>query len=159
MCPSPYPNLDVCVCVCVHALSCSVVSNSFATPWSVACQAPLSMGFSRQEYWSELPFPSPGTLPDPGIKPTSLVSPAMAGRFLTTREALSQMFKGKAWKSPLGPDREHCFRFSAFWAFMESVLLSPGGNCWCTWLPTCQTLLSSEKSDCFWILQCPGPES
>ena len=40
-----------------------------AIPWTVACQAPLSMGFSRQEYWSELPFPSPEDLPDPGIKP------------------------------------------------------------------------------------------
>ena len=42
---------------------------TLATPWTVACQAPLSMGFSRQEYWSGLPFPSPGDLPDPGIKP------------------------------------------------------------------------------------------
>ena len=43
----------------------------FATPWTVAHQAPPPMGFSRQEYWSELPFPSPGDLPDPGIKPGS----------------------------------------------------------------------------------------
>ena len=43
----------------------------FATPWTVAHQAPLSMGFSRQEYWSGLPFPSPGYLPDPGIEPRS----------------------------------------------------------------------------------------
>ena len=43
----------------------------FATPWTAACQAPLSMEFSRQEYWSGLPFPSPGDLPDPGIKPGS----------------------------------------------------------------------------------------
>jgi len=43
----------------------------FANPWTIAYQAPLSMGFSRQEYWSELPFPSPGDLPDPGIKPRS----------------------------------------------------------------------------------------
>ena len=43
----------------------------FATPWTVACQAPLSMGFSRQEHWSGLPFPSPGDLPDPGIIPGS----------------------------------------------------------------------------------------
>ena len=43
----------------------------FATPWAVAYQASLSMGFSRQEYWSGLPFPSPGDLPDPGIKPRS----------------------------------------------------------------------------------------
>ena len=52
----------------------------FVIPWTVACQAPLSMGFSRQEYWSELPFPPPGDLPDPGIRPTSLISPALAGR-------------------------------------------------------------------------------
>ena len=44
---------------------------TLATPWTVACQAPLSMRFSRQEYWSELLFPSPGGLPDPGIEPTS----------------------------------------------------------------------------------------
>ena len=43
----------------------------FATPWTVACQAPLSMGFSRQEYWSGLPFPSPGDPPNPGIEPGS----------------------------------------------------------------------------------------
>ena len=49
----------------------------FATPWAVALQAPSSMGFPRQEYWSGLPFPSPGDLPDPGIKPTSLTSLAL----------------------------------------------------------------------------------
>ena len=57
------------------------MSNSSATTWTVACQAPLSMGFSRQESWSELPFPPPGDLLDPGIEP---VSPASAGRFFTT---------------------------------------------------------------------------
>ena len=55
------------------------------TLWTVAWQAPLSMGFSRQKYWSELPCPSPGDLHDPGIKPASLVSPASAGGFFTTR--------------------------------------------------------------------------
>ena len=54
-------------CVCV---SCSVVSDS-ATLWTVTGQAPLSMGFSRQEYWSGLLLPSPGNLPDPGIEPGS----------------------------------------------------------------------------------------
>ena len=49
----------------------------FATPWTVACQAPLSMGLSRPEYWNELPFPSPGHLPDLGIKPISPVSLAL----------------------------------------------------------------------------------
>ena len=56
----------------------------FSNPWTVACQAPLSMGFPRQEYWRRLPFPFPGDLTDPGIKPTSLMSPALAGRFFTT---------------------------------------------------------------------------
>ena len=48
-----------------------------------ACQAPLSMGFSREKYWNRLPFPSPGDLPDPGIEPVSPGSPALAGKFLT----------------------------------------------------------------------------
>ena len=53
-------------------------------PWFAGCQAPLSMAFSRQEYRSGLPFSSPRDLPDPGIKPASLASPALAGRFFTT---------------------------------------------------------------------------
>ena len=59
----------------------------FVTLWTIACQAPLSMGFPRQEYWSGLPFPSPGELPNPGIKPTSLTSPELAGRFFLTTSA------------------------------------------------------------------------
>ena len=54
------------------------------TLWTVAGQTPLSMGFSRQEYWSGLPCPPPGDLPDPGIKPVSLRSPALAGGCFTT---------------------------------------------------------------------------
>ena len=53
----------------------------FATPWTVAYQAPPSMGFARQEYWSGLPFPAPGDFPNPGIEPAS---PALAGRFFKT---------------------------------------------------------------------------
>ena len=53
------------------------------TPWTVDYQALLSMGFPRQEYWSGLPFPSPRDLPDPGIEPTSLASPELAGGFFT----------------------------------------------------------------------------
>ena len=64
---------------------CSVTSVWLSvTPWTVAHQAPLSMGFSRQEYWSGLPCPPPGDLPDSGIEPESLMSPALAGRFFTT---------------------------------------------------------------------------
>ena len=63
----------------------------FVTLWSVAHQAPLSMGFPRQEYWSQLPCSPRENLPDPGIKPMSLLFPALAGEFFTisaTWEAL-----------------------------------------------------------------------
>ena len=66
--------------VCVWVLSSSVVSDS-VTPWTVANKALLSVEFSRQEYWSGMPFPSLGDLPNPGIKPES---PALAGEFFTT---------------------------------------------------------------------------
>ena len=65
--------------VCVHAQSSNT---SQAHGLNIACQAPLSMGFSRQEYWSGLPLPTLGDLPEPGIKPVSLKFPALAGRFL-----------------------------------------------------------------------------
>ena len=57
--------------------------NSFVTPWTVARLVPVSMGFSRQEHWSGLPFPPPGDLPDPGIEPVSLGSPPVSGGFFT----------------------------------------------------------------------------
>ena len=73
------------LCVCVYVCVRLSMSNSFVTPSTVACQAPPSMGFSRQEYWRGLPLPSPGDLPNPGIEPTSPVSPALASVFFTTR--------------------------------------------------------------------------
>ena len=69
--------------VCVHALLFNCVQ-FFATPWTVALQAPLVMEFSRQEYWSGLPFPTPQDIPDPGIEPESLASPALTDGFFTT---------------------------------------------------------------------------
>ena len=63
-----------------------------ATPWTIACKTPLSMGFSRQEYLHGLPFPSPGDLPVPGIKPLSIMSPALADGFFTT---------STTWEEPL----------------------------------------------------------
>ena len=66
-----------CGCVLSHV-------QLFATPPTVARQAPLSMGFSQQEYWGGLPFPPPGDLLDPGIELMSLTSPALAGGFFTT---------------------------------------------------------------------------
>ena len=78
-----YQDTVIWVCVYVRAqlLDCFQL---FAAPWTVACQVPLSMEYSMQEYWSGLPFPSPGGLPNPGIEPASLASPALAGRIFTT---------------------------------------------------------------------------
>ena len=67
----------------LFVLSRFICVQLFATVWTGAHQAPLFMRFSRQEYWSELPFPVPGYLPDPVIEPVSPVSPALAGRFFT----------------------------------------------------------------------------
>ena len=70
--------------VCCTVLSCFCHVWFFATLWTVAYQAPLSMGFSRPEYWNGLPCPPPGALPDSGIELMSLISPALAGGFFTT---------------------------------------------------------------------------
>ena len=88
-------------------------------PWAVARQAPLSMGFSRQEYWSGLPCPRPGDLPDPGMKPFSLVPPALAGRFFTTSTTWEIQSSGQesgkhiSWNKPLSSQQQlefhsHC---------------------------------------------------
>ena len=74
----------VCVCVCVHALSHFSRVWLFVTPWTVAHQAALSMGFSKQEYWSGLPCSLPGDIPDLGIKLTAQ-SPALAGHYYHLR--------------------------------------------------------------------------
>ena len=70
--------------MCVELLSCVQL---FVDSWTVAHQAPLSMEFSRQEYWSGLPFLNPVDLPDPGIEPVSFSSPALAGGFFTASSA------------------------------------------------------------------------
>ena len=68
----------------IYMPSCFSCARLFVTLWTVAFQAPLSMRFSRQEYWSGLPCPSPGDLPDPGMELKSLMSPALAGGFFNT---------------------------------------------------------------------------
>ena len=75
--PCPIPFHKGCAQLFTHVWS-------FATPWVIACQAPLSMGFSKQEYWSGLPFPAPADLLDPEIKSKPLLSPVLAGAFSTT---------------------------------------------------------------------------
>ena len=83
------------VCVCVHTRAHSVLSSSFTAPWTEARQAPLSMGFHRQEYWSGLPCPCPGDLPEPGIEPKS---PALAGGFFVTEPPAKP-----SWLESIGP--------------------------------------------------------
>ena len=79
--------MQIITCV----LSCFSHAQLFATLWTVAHQAPLCTGFSRQEYWSGLPCPPPGDLPDPGIKFASFTSPPLACEFFTT---------STAWEAP-----------------------------------------------------------
>ena len=81
-------NQDFCFCL---SLSCSVVSNSFGTPRTVAHQTSLFMGFPGQEYWSRLPFPSPGDLLDPGVEP---ISPTLAGDSLSPRKPRNRHYFG-----------------------------------------------------------------
>ena len=79
--------INICVCVCVCVCVCAQLLSHvqfFVTPWTVAYQVALSIEFSRQEYWSRLPFPTPVDLHNPGINPLSLVSPALAEGFSTT---------------------------------------------------------------------------
>jgi len=76
----------VCMCVCVHTCVYTqslIYVRLFVTPYTIACQVPLSMGFSPQDCWSGLPFPPPGGLPDPGVRPVSLAFPALARGFFT----------------------------------------------------------------------------
>ena len=101
----------------------SVTSNSSVIPRTVAHQAPLSMGFSRQEYWSGLPFASPSDLPDPGIE---LASPALEGRFFITKPpGESQMLGYKE------SNRSHCRSLlRAFSMLMFIVTLREGHMTW-----------------------------
>ena len=91
------PAIYVCVFIYVYVFMCvSSVMCDCATPWTIARQSPLSMGFSRQEYWSGLPRPPPGDLPDPGVELTSLMSPALAGSFFSATQEVHLKYEFSA---------------------------------------------------------------
>ena len=122
----------VCVCVCVHVcvcmcVSCSVLFNTLQPHGLGVHQAPLSMEFSRQEYWSGLPFPSPGDLSDPGLEPGSstlkadyLLSEPLGNSSLTTNSGLGQWDNSK-WITHR--DFEHVYRCACLSCCFWNTLL------------------------------------
>ena len=125
---------------CLGSLSGQLLSHVwlFLAPWTVALQVPLSIEFSRQEYWSGVPFPTPGDLSNPRIKPVSLESPALAGGFFTT---------SATWEAPLVA---YC---SSDWFLTYIPIQGRAGrllwtHSWSTWLPRS---LWQKKSVIAWI--------
>ena len=99
----------------VCAPICLLSHVGLQTPWTVACQTPLSLEFPRQEYWSGLPFPTPGDLPNPGIKTMSLPSPALAGRFFTTATPeISYCREGSGNCICKGPDSLYIYYINSY---------------------------------------------
>ena len=130
--------------------ACSVVPDS-CDPMDCSHKAPLSMGFFRQEYCSELPFPTPGDLPDPGTEPLSPVSPALAGRFFTiephTKPLLTIIYILIFWKKTIScqyflPAKSLAPASTLEWGLIFKV--------WCyhyhrpLWTPTLATALSAN---------------
>ena len=113
-----------------------VTQSLFVIPWTVAHQAPLSMEFSREEYWSGLPFPSPGELPDPGIKPGSS---CVTVRFFTiwaTRKAPGKWLRDKSMSSFWHYYYSHItWQLDSIWLFVDIIMKG-------------YSLIKSEKTDC-----------
>ena len=131
-------------------VSCSVTS-SFATPWTVAHQAPLSIEFSRQEYCSKLPFPTPEDYPDPGMKLVSLVSPAspeLAGGFFTTT---SPILRGGDYKQAMIIECYKCYdrgrdTWSSLWLRVEFQTKLPKWYC-LNWLSSEAVILKNYPDE------------
>ena len=145
-------------------LSCFSHVRLFITLWTVARQASLSMGFFRKEYWSVLPCPPPGDLPDPEINPSSLMSPALAGRFLTTSATweanlLSVLYKIKIPRAPCLHTLGILFK-SRSWVFslaeMEAITsFSNGMKTVIKWL--CHLFLSRLTNPNYFLTFSHGP--
>ena len=103
------------------------MSSPFVTPYTVVCQSPLSMGFPRQEYWSGLPFPSPGVVLDPGIEPGS---PSLAGGFFTTEPPGQLAHRIGPNLTPLTvPESQPVFSHHTGSALVLSSVFSPFSAC------------------------------
>ena len=135
-------------CVLSYVLSCPVVSNSFATPWTVACQAPPSMGFSRQEYCSRLPSPTPGDLPDPRIEPSSLASPVFIRQILCH------------WATWEAPPYSRCLISDVFVTLGVSHFTKPSklsvGERWLMFLPRYPGSIQRNLFSCLGVGVKPG---
>ena len=117
------------------------MSNSFVTPWAIAHQAPLSMGFPRQEYWSALPFPSPGDLPGPGIKS---VSPAFRVALCLTEPPGNFVLQSLSYFTI--DFFFFCFNLmflSLFWSFSIWIFFFEGFIKYCVWF--CLLLMVSAR--------------
>ena len=121
--------------------SCWVVSDS-ATPWTAARQAPLSMGLSRQEYWSGLPFPPPGDLPDPGIELMTPLSPALQV------DSLLLSYQGK-------PHIQHCLYFKKCFFFFLKLKFSGVSTSCCRSESPLIYLLWEENDSAFIVTSAP----
>ena len=123
---------------CLHAWEIASIMSNFATLWTVACQAPLSMGFSRYIYWRGLPCPPLGDLPDPGTEPLSLISLELAGGFFitgTTWEALGYFILPS-----ICPCHSLCLEYPCP-SKLHFTLQNPGQKTLFLWNPTkCQLL-------------------
>ena len=134
------------------------MSNSFVTPWTIACQAPLSMGFPGQEYLSGLPFRSLGDLPNPGIEPESPVSPALAGGFFTTeppgkpqgflRHLKISLFC-QSIHNNLAGYKTISLKIVVFWHGPLSLYILLHSYCICHWSIWCQSDWCAFKNYCF----------
>ena len=136
-------------------LSCFSSVRLSATLWTIACEAPLSMGFSRQEYWSGLTCPPPLDLPDPGSEPESLISPALADGFFTTSTTYTACLF--YLRCPLSSRNRKLFTLTV-WGFFPPKLvcfLFLPSALWC--LVFTGLCLSSELSGnlCYFSAACP----
>ena len=129
---------------CVHAcvLSCFSRVQLFVMLWTVAHEAPLSMEFSRQKYWSGLPRPPSGDCPDPGIEPESLMSPALTDRFFTTSATSLRLAHLNSFTSKLSTNI-----FAPLWKLTQlqhPPLRSSHLKCLCTYYPVRQRALGDK---------------